>query len=332
MKLVKRLMVLGLVAIIACGSAWAAKETSLVDGGVKKVAGWCSEKGSETWSINGKLIDGPAVVCYGDNWATWDVRGYDYFKGSIGVLDDQNGEKGTVTFEINGEVFKRVSQQHRQDATDVMIPLSGRQTLTIRWGGDTVYIINPTLVKGAVPSNTTSSSSSSGTTTYSSTNGTATTAGSSRKFSIDPSGLDRLAENLYQQCGRKPSVKQKVDSGRVAVSTLRLIGNLPKDCGESVVEDLSTAMIKSSFNLCERGQLDKILAELKISDTGLVDPATAQKIGKLSGCDLVLLGSISDQDSTVVINVRLMETATGNSVAAERVELKKIFTAGGAGS
>jgi TolB-like protein len=84
-------------------------------------------------------------------------------------------------------------------------------------------------------------------------------------------------------------------------------------------------MIKTGFSLVERGQLDKVLAELKIQDTALIDPATAAKIGKLSGADLMLLGEITDSDSLVVINARLMETATGRSVAAERVELRKVF-------
>ena len=90
-------------------------------------------------------------------------------------------------------------------------------------------------------------------------------------------------------------------------------------------------MIKSGFSLAERAQLDKVLLELKLQDTALVNPATAQRIGQLSGCNLVLLGSISDQDSLVEINVRLVETATGDSVVADRIALRKIYRTSRAG-
>ncbi len=145
------------------------------------------------------------------------------------------------------------------------------------------------------------------------------------KFSLDPTGLDRLAENMWKQCQTRPAIKDKVESGNVAVATFKVIGTMPGETPNSVAADTYTAMIKSGFSLVERGQLDKVLAELRVQDTALIDPATAAKIGKLSGADLMLLGEITDSDALVVINARLMETATGRSVAAERVELRKVF-------
>lgn len=150
-------------------------------------------------------------------------------------------------------------------------------------------------------------------------------ASANSNFSLDPSGLDRLADGLWKQCQAKSAVKAKVEGGNVAVATLKPIGGVPTDTPASVAADVYTAMIKSGFSLVERGQLDKVLKELKIEDTALIDPTTAGKIGKLSGADLMLLGEITDSDSLVVINARLMETATGRSVAAERVELRKVF-------
>lgn len=51
----------------------------------------------------------------------------------------------------------------------------------------------------------------------------------------------------------------------------------------------------------------------------------ALEIGKLTGCTLILVGSISDRGGFVVVNARLLETATGDAVAAaESVEMRKI--------
>jgi len=121
-------------------------------------------------------------------------------------------------------------------------------------------------------------------------------------------------------------VKSKVEEGRVAVATFKPIGALPAQIAASVAADLCTAMINSEFELVERAQLDKVLGELKIQDTALVDPETAKRIGMQAGCDLMLLGEITDSDALVVINARLMETETGKSVVAGRVELRKIFS------
>ena len=141
-------------------------------------------------------------------------------------------------------------------------------------------------------------------------------------FTLDPSGLDTLAKSVWEKAKDKPKVK----NGNVAVAVFRPIGNIPAEIPKSVAADLSTAMIDKGFTLVERGQLQKVIEELKIQDTALIDPATATKIGKLAGCDLMLLGEITDCDASVVINARLMETATGRSGVAARVELKKIFS------
>jgi len=145
-------------------------------------------------------------------------------------------------------------------------------------------------------------------------------------FTLDPSGLDTLAKSLWDQCQAKAKVKSKVENGNVAVATFKPIGSLPAQIPASVAADLYTAMIKSKFELVERAQLDKVLGELKVQDTALINPATAKKIGKLAGCDLMLVGEITDSDALIVINARLMETETGKSVVAERVQLRKIFS------
>jgi hypothetical protein len=56
----------------------------------------------------------------------------------------------------------------------------------------------------------------------------------------------------------------------------------------------------------------------------LINPATAQKIGQMSGCDIIIVGSIQDQGQFVVINARMLETSSGKALAAERVEMRKI--------
>ncbi len=82
-------------------------------------------------------------------------------------------------------------------------------------------------------------------------------------------------------------------------------------------EKLTTAFIKSGhFDVVERAQLEKALKELKIGMSGLVDPDTQKQIGKLLGASLIVLGSISEANSKVSIDARVVSIESGKAVSA----------------
>jgi curli biogenesis system outer membrane secretion channel CsgG len=47
------------------------------------------------------------------------------------------------------------------------------------------------------------------------------------------------------------------------------------------------------FSVIERRQIETILAEQNMGASGLVDPATAARVGKLLGAPAVIVGSIT---------------------------------------
>lgn len=339
MKIFNQLTAVGLLVGLACGSALAAKEVSLVDGGVKMVAssygGGCSSA-RKTYSVNGMLIDGPSVYSWSGNnlWATWDIRGYDYFKGTIGIPDDQGSDSsGTVTFEVNGEVIKRVSQKSNQSATDVSIALSGKGSLTIRWDGSQVYVINPVLIKGSpVPAASYRCSICQAEFHTQAdfdihtreAHGTKPPPNTGAAFVVEPKDIDALAQQLRDKVNTKPALKSKLEKAKIAIADFDLVDIPSKSVSKNVADDLYTALIDRDFNLVERGQISKILEELKIQSSGMIDPMTAKKIGQVSGCDMILLGSISDRGQFLVVNARLMETETGSAVVAQKIEMRKV--------
>jgi len=143
-------------------------------------------------------------------------------------------------------------------------------------------------------------------------------------FVVDPKDLDQLAESLRRQIDAKSEVKERLAEAKIAISTFKLVDIASPSVADNVAEDLSTSLLKTDFTTIERGQLDKVLKELKVQDSAMIDPETAVKIGELAGCDIVMVGSISDRGQFIVINARFLETATGKTVAAERVEGRKI--------
>lgn len=142
------------------------------------------------------------------------------------------------------------------------------------------------------------------------------------RLPIKPDDLAALAGKLKQAVDTNPEFSTK--PVEIAVARFKGIGISDAASVEDVLEDLSTALVKTGvFRLVERTQLDKVLLELKIENSGLVDSATARQLGKLAGVSAVLVGSISDRKDCVVINTRLINTETGLVSTAESIVIDK---------
>jgi TolB-like protein len=268
-------------------------------------------------TVAGQIYDEGFCNGSGPYYATFDVgRAYDYFEAWVGVADQWSGDDSSAVFtvECDGSIAYQSEPQRRgAKATFVSIPIKGVRALTLSGrgaNGPRAVWADPRLIKGnpSRPARIVDTAQ----------------GGQPADFVVDPRDLDKLADGVWKKVSASVAVRERMQNARVAVATFELIDVPSSSVARNVAEDLYTAMINSGFNLVERGQLDKVLRELKIQNMGLVNPQTAQKIGQLSGCDVILLGSISDRGQFVVINARVMDTATGKSLVAERVEMRKI--------
>jgi class 3 adenylate cyclase/CHAT domain-containing protein/tetratricopeptide (TPR) repeat protein len=68
--------------------------------------------------------------------------------------------------------------------------------------------------------------------------------------------------------------------------------------------------------LVERAVMDKLLAELKLSSSALVDRSTALKLGRLLSARLISVGSIASSGNEWQLTVRVIETETSIMVAS----------------
>jgi len=85
-------------------------------------------------------------------------------------------------------------------------------------------------------------------------------------------------------------------------------------------------LVARGVPVVERAQLDKAVAELALPLTGLVDPDTASKLGKLLGAYAVLTGSaVLKEPGVVTLYARLIKVQTGEVVvaASEQVALPR---------
>jgi len=105
----------------------------------------------------------------------------------------------------------------------------------------------------------------------------------------------------------------------------------------AVSSDLLSELQKTkTFRLIERQKMESVLSELKLSMSGLVDPANAKQLGRQLGVDALLFGDISAVKLTpnkqtivlfyregfkteVTLNAKLVSVETGEILASTKV-------------
>jgi TolB-like protein len=126
---------------------------------------------------------------------------------------------------------------------------------------------------------------------------------------------------LSQQIAGKMPAKQKTTVAVVEFTDLQ--GNVT-DFGRFLAEELVTRLGNlEKFKVIERQLLTKIIAEQKLSLTGVVDPASAKQLGKILGVDAIVSGTVTNLAQSVRVNARLISTETGEVFATAAADIFK---------
>jgi TolB-like protein len=128
------------------------------------------------------------------------------------------------------------------------------------------------------------------------------------------------SENVtHVQSAAAPSTKPAVGPAAVgpAAATV-IVDGRPTLAVVLDLTGLTAALSRTGkFQIVERPQLDKVLAELRLNRTDEFDPARARQMGKLLGAEYLVVGSAEVFEGEMLINARLVRTETGLVVAAE---------------
>ena len=126
------------------------------------------------------------------------------------------------------------------------------------------------------------------------------------------------------------------------VAVLPFVCSSP-DTGVAISEALSAQLVQSPFTVLERSQFERLLAEQKITLTGLLeeDPAV---LGRLKGVDAVILGSATVdrgfaglvhggyKDYISMATARLVDVASGEVLVAANYSASGARTTSGVAS
>jgi TolB-like protein len=144
--------------------------------------------------------------------------------------------------------------------------------------------------------------------------------------------LDQRAGELSQQIARNMENGQK---RRIAVLEFTDLQGQVTNFGRYLSEELITRLYDSNkFKVVERQLLNKVIAEQKLSLTGVVDPVSAKRLGSVLGVDAIVSGTIADRGDTLKVNARLIDAETGevfSAAATEMVKDKEVLALLGAG-
>ena len=67
-------------------------------------------------------------------------------------------------------------------------------------------------------------------------------------------------------------------------------GTAGSDLQDMLVNELASS---KAFSVLERRELDSVIGELRLGESGLVDQRTKKKLGKLKGADYLIAGTVS---------------------------------------
>ncbi len=135
------------------------------------------------------------------------------------------------------------------------------------------------------------------------------------------SELDIRMESLANQIA-----KNFTGGGKIKIAVFNFVdlhGNTSQ-LGMFIAEELITRLFQcGSFEVVERRLIDKVLEEQKLSTTGLLDADTAQKIGSVLGVKAIVTGTVTDLESAVKVNARIISADTGTVTAAAGETINK---------
>lgn len=133
--------------------------------------------------------------------------------------------------------------------------------------------------------------------------------------------MDTAISNLATNVAQAIKGEQKK---KVAVIDFTDLDGGSSELGKYVAEQLTVnlVMVRHDFSVLDRANMRKILAEHKLTATGLVNPENAKKLGQFAGVDAIILGTITPKKESVSTTAKIIATDTAEIVGAAKVEFK----------
>lgn len=136
-------------------------------------------------------------------------------------------------------------------------------------------------------------------------------------ISSEEDPAQKIAQNIIANINKLPN-------RRVAVADFTDIEGNEITEGKLIAEQIITYLAQNTnVKVIERKQLNKVLAEQKLTMLGLTESDNVQKVGKLLNVDGIVSGTIAYLEDTKEINARMIEVNTGLILCAVPVKMRQ---------
>jgi hypothetical protein len=131
--------------------------------------------------------------------------------------------------------------------------------------------------------------------------------------------LSKLATDL---AARIHAVKHD----RVTVVDFLDLDKKPNKLGQFLAQKLQVALAepKHDLSVVDQSQLPQLFDQMKLLDEGLIDPATRRELGKITGTEVVIVGTVMVSSMSVKLDVKAIDLQTAKVITGERASLVRL--------
>lgn len=135
--------------------------------------------------------------------------------------------------------------------------------------------------------------------------------------SVSAQSIDDMCSKLYSSLKEKKDVK-------LAILDFSPI-NSKADEAKIIRERITTSFAENfKVTVVERALLEKVLSEIKLQTTGIINEKEITRIGEMTGADYVITGSVNNiKNNRVEINSRIIEIKTGKIISAAKASVER---------
>ncbi len=136
------------------------------------------------------------------------------------------------------------------------------------------------------------------------------------------------AEDAYDKMAREFSeASTSLKEGKIAIVPFAYTDGRKSEGGIVISERLTTRIVKlKKLKVIERQLLEKVLQELHLESSGLVEIEGVKQIGRVLGVEAIITGTLMDIGyNRTEINARMINTETAEIITTSSIEVEKVW-------
>ena len=102
------------------------------------------------------------------------------------------------------------------------------------------------------------------------------------------------------------------------------VNNLGRFLAEELINELMNHKKEKGYEIVERRQLNKVLKQLKLSSSGLLDPKSMKEVGKILNVDAIVTGSLTDLGNDIKVNARIISVESAKIISTASTKIPKV--------